>query len=72
MARLVQHENYTEILVPNGIESWADKLNKIIMDTGGGESQWSVKLKFWISMVEMREELYEDVGLSHLRDEQGC
>ena len=66
----VQHENYTEILVPNGVEGWTDKVNKIVMDTEG-ESQWTVKLKFWKSMVGMRGELYDDVGLSHLRNEQG-
>ena len=36
-----------------------------------GQNEWGVKLKFWTSMVDKREELYEDVGLGHLRGEQG-
>ena len=65
-----QHENYTEILVPNGIENWTENLNKIVMETKS-KNKWGVKLKFWMTLVGMREELYEDVGLGHLRNEQG-
>ena len=36
-----------------------------------GQNEWGVKLKFWTSMVDKREELYEDVGLGHIRGEQG-
>ena len=67
----IQHENYTEILVPNGVESWTDKVGKIAMDKEGGQSEWSVKLNFWMSLINMRGELYDGVGLRPMRDEQG-
>ena len=43
----------------------------MVMDTKG-QNELGVKLKFWMSMVDMREELYEDVGLGHLRIQQGA
>ena len=66
----IRHENYTEILVPNGVESWTDKLDKVVMDTGD-KSQWRVKLDFWMSLIQMRGGLYDEVGLRPMRNEQG-
>ena len=56
--------------MPNGVENWTENLNKIVLKTKS-KSEWGNKLKFWMTLVDMREELYEDVGLGHLRGEQG-
>ena len=63
----IKHENYTEILIPNGMEKPAAITNKLFMEDGG---QNSINTKLWKKANEAWTEAAEDIALQQFSVEK--
>ena len=63
----IGHENYTEILVPNGLEKLYEGFSKYALEEGGIKP-WTVKM--WRTVVELWSACVEDLATLPLREEK--